>query len=163
MADISTLHHKTGTQLLFNIDAHWQFDTSCVFYSNDIKGMIKVSSSPKLSKDEEEGKWSPEYIFLGSIASSFMTTYLNLAKQADLQLTNFECNVIGQMIGNDGAYEFVNIHLYPKIFIAKESLKEKANSILADSIKNCPVINSVKAKTMLHPEVLIDLHPKPIY
>ena len=81
---------------------------------------------PKFGGDGKE--WSREHLFLGSISSCYMTIYLVFAKKMDFEITHFECNAIGQIELVDGKYKFTHVNLYPKVYIADESLREKAKS-----------------------------------
>lgn len=85
-----------------------------------------------------------------------MTTYLAFAKKLQFEITNFECNTIGQIEIVNGKYKFTLINVYPKISVADETLKEKANTALEKTHKYCLISNSINAAIFYHSEILID-------
>ena len=144
---------KSRKQFLFEVQLNWLADTRGILSAWDANGTIHVATPPGFGG---EGKpWTPEHFFLSSISSCFMTTYLLFAKKLHFSISNFECNVIGQIEIVDGKYKFTNINLYPKIFIASESLRKKATLALEKAHKNTLVTNSVNAEVFFHSEVLI--------
>jgi organic hydroperoxide reductase OsmC/OhrA len=146
---------KTNKQFLFEVQLNWLADTRGILSAHDANGTIHVATPPEFGGGGKP--WTPEHYFLSSISSSFMTTYLAFAKKLHFTISNFECNAIGQIEIIDGKYKFTNINLYPKIFIAGETLREKANLALEKTHKYCLVTNSVNADVFYHSEVLTDL------
>jgi len=59
-----------------------------------------------------------------------------------------------------GNYVFTRIDLFPKIFIANEAFRAKAQQALTNSVSNSLVVNSSKAALNCRAEILLDLHPK---
>ena len=84
-----------------------------------------------------------------------MTTFLSFAKKLRFEIENFKCEIIGQLEIVDGKYKFTNINLYPKVYLADETLREKANIALEKTHKYCLITNSVNAAVFYHSEILI--------
>ncbi len=145
---------KTDKQFLFEVKLYWQEKNNGILSAVDADGTIDVATPPEFGG---EGKpWSPEHLFLSSISSCFMTTYLAFAKKLQFEITNFECNTIGQIEIVNGKYKFTLINVYPKISVADETLKEKANTALEKTHKYCLISNSINAAIFYHSEILID-------
>ncbi len=89
-----------------------------------------------------------------------MTTYIAFAKKAGFEISHFDCNTIGQIEIVEAKYKFTNINLYPKIYIARESLREKATAVLEKTNKSCLIVNTINAAVFFHSEILLDKHPK---
>lgn len=144
---------KTDKQFLFGVQLNWLADTRGILSARDANGTMHVATPPRFGG---EGKpWTPEHFFLSSVSGSFMTTYLAFAKKHHVAILNFECDTIGQIEIVDGRYKFTNINLYPKIYIACETGREKATLALEKTHKYCLVANSVNADVFYHSEVLI--------
>ena len=144
---------KTDKQYLFEVQLNWIADTRGTLATNDAEGVLQVATPPLFGG---EGKpWTPEHLFLGAISGSFMTTYLAFAKKLQLPIIQFGCEAIGQIEIIRSKYKFTHINLYPKVFIADESLREKANQALIKTHKNCLVTNSINALVFYHSEVLV--------
>jgi organic hydroperoxide reductase OsmC/OhrA len=147
---------KTDKQFLFEVQLNWLADTRGVLSARDAAGTIHVATPPAFGG---QGKpWTPEHLFLSSISSCFMTTYLAFAKKIHFEIYHFECDTIGQIEVVDGKYKFTHINLYPKIYIVDEILRDKATLALEKTHKYCLVINSLNAEVFYHSEVLIAPH-----
>jgi organic hydroperoxide reductase OsmC/OhrA len=145
---------KTDKQFLFETQLKWIADTRGNLSAKDAEGTLQVATPPEFGG---EGKpWSPEHLFLSSISSCFMTTYLAFAKKLHFTISGFDCDAIGQIEIIEGKYKFTNINLYPKVHIADETVREKANLALEKTHKYCLVTNSVNAAVIYHSEILID-------
>ena len=149
---------KTDKQFFFEVQLNWQEATRGILSAKGTSETVHVATPPEFGG---EGKcWAPEHLFLSSISSCFMATYLAFAKKIHFDISNFECNTIGQIEIVDGKYKFTNINLYPKIYIADEALREKANAALEKTHAYCLITNSVNASIFYHSEILIEPRPK---
>lgn len=157
MTDIHHISRKSDKQFLFEVQLNWLVNNRGLLHAPDVSGTVHVAIPPKFGGDGKE--WSPEHLFLGSISSCYMTTYLVFAKKMDFEITLFECNAIGQIELVDAKYKFTHVNLYPKVFIADESLREKASLAIQKTQKYCLISNSVNAAIIYHSEVLINPHP----
>jgi peroxiredoxin-like protein len=139
---------KTDKQFLFEVKLGWQEKNEGILSAVDVDGTIDVATPHAFGG---EGKpWSPEHLFLSAVSSCFMTTYLAFAKKLQFNISAFECNTIGQIKIVNGKYKFTLINVYPKITVADESLKEKANLALEKTHKYCLISNSINAAIFYH-------------
>ena len=145
---------KSDKQFFFEVKLNWLADTRGILSAKDAEGSIHVATPPEFGGGGKP--WSPEHLFLSSISSSYMSTYLLFAKKMGFEIANFECNTIGQILLVDGKYKFTKIDLFPKIFITDESVREKANQAVEKTHKYCLITNSVDAAVFYHSEVLIN-------
>jgi organic hydroperoxide reductase OsmC/OhrA len=144
---------KTDKHFSFEVNLNWLNDTRGILSANDAKGTVHVATPPEFGGAGRP--WTPEHLFLGSICSCFMTTYLAFAKKLRFSFSNFECGIIGQVEIVNGKYKFTNIDLYPKVFINDEALREKANLAMEKTHKHCLVSNSINAVVYYHSQVLL--------
>ncbi len=158
MTDIQHKMRKGNRQFLFEVDLNWLSENKGILSANDAAGAIQVATPAAFGGKGKE--WSPEHLFLGSVSSCFMTTYLLFARKSELEVSRFECNIIGQIELTDGKYQFTHINIFPKIYVADEALKEKAKLVLQKTQQYCLVANSIKAKMIYHAEVLKDSPPR---
>jgi len=150
---IDTMSVKTDKQILFEVNLNWLADTRGVLSAKDANGTICVATPPEFGG---EGKpWTPEHFFLSSISSCFMTTYLAFTKKLHFDISNLECEIVGQLEIVDGKYKFTNIDLYPKVYIVDETIRGKAELALEKAHKYCLIANSVNANITYHDQVLI--------
>jgi organic hydroperoxide reductase OsmC/OhrA len=148
---------KTQKQFFFEVQLNWLEVTTGILSSKEANGALYVATPAKFGG---EGKpWTPEHLFLSAISGSFMTTYLAFAKKLKFNISHLDCNAIGQIERVDGRYQFTNINLFPKIYIAEESVREKASLALEKTHKYCLISNSIAAKLFYHSEIVKDPHP----
>jgi organic hydroperoxide reductase OsmC/OhrA len=81
---------------------------------------FSVSTPPEFGG--QEGEWSPEHLFLSSITSCFMSTYLSFVNKMKIENTGFECTATGQVEIVEGKYKFTYIHIYPKAFVGNDMM-----------------------------------------
>ena len=91
-----------------------------------------------------------------------MTTYLVFAKKIGFAISRFECIAIGQIGIVNRKYKFTDVNLYPKVYIANEMLREKANLAMIKTQKNNLVASSVNATIYYHSEILTETNPSAV-
>jgi peroxiredoxin-like protein len=144
---------KNNKPIIFSADLRWLADKAGIVSLNSGKKSFTVSTPPEFGGPE--GDWSPEHLFLSSITSCFMSTYLVFVTKMKIENTGFECTATGQVELVDGKYRFTYIHIYPKAFVGNEVDVEKAQVALEKAKKYCLVSNSISAEIVQHPEVAI--------
>ena len=144
---------KKEKQFLFSVQLNCREKEMSVLTVKNTPHHIKVTTP--IEFDGQGNEWSPEQLFLASISSCFVSTYLFFSKSEKLEGIELECEIIGQVEMINEKYRFTNINLFPKIMIASESLREKANKVLEKTHQHCLVAQSVNAFIFYHSEVLI--------
>ena len=156
MTDIQHLIRKKDKQIFFQVQLNWLSKQRGVLTASDVKGSIHVTTPPAFGG--EAGEWSPEHLFLNSVSSCFMATYLVFAKKSGFEISGFECETIGQVELVEGSYRFTTVNVYPKIYIKDDSLRVMAELALEKTQKHCLVSNSISADILYHCEVLVSAH-----
>ncbi|WP_462219403.1 OsmC family protein [Ferruginibacter sp.] len=144
-------------QYFFEVQLNWQEGRKGILTANDVKDTIKVATPPEFAGGVPD-MWSPEHLFLSSLSSCFMTTYLAIAEKRKFSVADLECNAIGQINLVYGHLEFTTVNLFPKIFVEKEEDIAVANDLLTKTYKHCIIANSIKPLLIHHGEVLVDKH-----
>ena len=153
MTDIQHISRKGDKQFLFQVELNWLEKQKGLLSNSQLGEKIRVATPPLFGGEGND--WSPEHLFLSAVSSCFMTTYLAFAKKIRFEISNFECSTIGQIELVEGRYQFTRINIFPKIFVADETLKLKAKLALEKTQKYCLVSNSVTAAIIYHSEVLV--------
>lgn len=115
---------------------------------------IEVATPPEFDKGVP-GIWSPEHLFTASVVSCFMTTFLAIADFSKFSFNAFSCDAVGVLDKVEGKFLMTEITLHPKLSIANESDKEKAERLLVKAEAACLISNSIKTTVHLKPEVLV--------
>ena len=108
---------------------------------------------------EEKDNGQPMHLFLHTIISCFMTTYLFFAKKMKFKILHFECNAVANMESMEDEKTINHVNLYPKIFIADESLREKAIRAVEKTRKYCLVSNAEDVRLDCHCKILTEKFP----
>jgi peroxiredoxin-like protein len=147
------MNPKTSQQHFFDVQLDWEADKKGILTVKNINGALRVDAPPEFGG--EGGSWTPEHLFLSSIASCYMSTLMVFVKKIKADISGFECEATGQVDVVEGKYRFTYIHLYPKIFVAKEQEKERAELAMEKAKKYCLISDSINAEIFYHTEVLV--------
>lgn len=141
-------------QYYFEVQLKWKEGMIGTLSANDVKGTIEVATPPEFEGGVPD-VWTPEHLFLSSLNSCLMTTFLAIAKRRSLKVSDFECNSIGHIRMFEGHLEFTTINIFPKIYVENEEDIPLANQILLKTYKHCIIANSIKPLLVHHGEVLL--------
>lgn len=141
-------------QYYFEVQLKWKEGRRGILTANDVIGTIEVATAPEFAGGIPD-MWSPEHLFLNSLSSCLMTTYLAIAEKQELTVCDFTCTAIGQIQLVEGHLEFTTINLFPKIYVEKETDIPVANDVLLKSYRHCIIANSIKSLLVNHGEVLL--------
>ena len=139
----------------YQVKLNWIEDRKGILQSDVLNSKIEVVTPPEFPKGIT-GLWSPEHLFVASVNSCFMTTFLAVAENSKLDFTHFECNAVETLERVEGKFCITEITLSPILTIKDEMLKEKGIRIMEMSEKACLISNSITSKVILQPEVRIE-------
>lgn len=138
------------------------------FYSTDVewtgerRGDLSAPHLPDLEVDAppefkgHAGVWTPEHLFVASVNSCFMTTFLAIAENSKLDFVSFRVGAKGKLEKLDGqGLMMTEIILRPRLVLRQASGAERALRILEKAERNCLISNSVKTKIVLQSEIRI--------
>lgn len=137
----------------YNINVKWD-EGRIGTLSADSLHDVKVATPPEFPKGVP-GIWSPEHLFVSSVAICLMTTFVAIAENSSLPFNSFSCKAEGKLEKVDGNFMISEIELKPEISIPEEKYLEKAGRIIEKSEKMCLISNSVKTKIILNPEIKV--------
>ena len=138
----------------YDVCVEWSEGRKGTMKSEVLNNSIEVATPPQFVKGIE-GVWSPEHLFVASINSCLMTTFLAIAENSKLVYSGFTSKAIGKLEMVEGKYIMSEVVLKPTVIVPNEQDKEKAIRILQKSEAACLISNSVKSKIILEPTVNI--------
>jgi peroxiredoxin-like protein len=148
---------KQMQKMTFRTHLNWLEKKRGILSAGDVRDTVRVALPAAFGGEGDE--WSPEHLFLGSISSCFMTTFLVMAQKMGFTISRWECPAEGEVELIDGKYEFTRVVLYPKVSIAEEAIRSKAMLAMDKAGKYCLVSNSLKTTVVLEGQVVHDPHP----
>ena len=133
-----------------------------VEWTDERHGDLRAPVLPQLHVDAppefkgHDGAWTPEHLFVASVNSCFMTTFLAIAENSKLDIVRFKAAATGKLEKTNGrGFVMTEIILHPQLVIADARDFDRANRILDKAEKHCLISNSIKSKTKLKPEISI--------
>ncbi len=100
-------------------------------------GITKSSSAPNaihfaapIQFGGLEGRWTPEDMLLGAVASCFTTTFQAVAGYSKFEFIDFEVSVEGTVGKTNSGYCFTGITIRPRLSVADESSQPRGMELL---------------------------------
>ena len=135
----------------------YRYRTS-VRWTGEKKGTMSVEGKPPVEVATppefkgHEGIWSPEDLFVASVNSCILTTFLAFAEREGLGFSAFESEAEGILEFVDGKFLFTKVVVRPRVALGDAREREKALEILRKAERNCLVSNSVRTAIELEPD-----------
>ena len=136
----------------------WEGEKRGLLCSNG-KPDIKIATPPEFRG--HPGVWTPEDLFIASVNSCIMTTFLYYAQKENLEILSYESQAEGVLERIENHFIFTEIRLKPSVSVKKDSDIVKGKSLLELSEKNCLISNSIKSKVEVIPEIKAKLEDNP--
>ncbi len=124
----------------FKTKVKWEENKKGEIWSNKTP-TIKISTPPEFKG--EEGFWSPEELFLASVNTCIMTTFLYFKDKLSFHLLSYESETEGEVSFKEGKLSFTSITVYPRIKVMKGEIS-KAKSAMEKTKKYCLISNSIR-------------------
>jgi peroxiredoxin-like protein len=136
------------------------FYTTEIEWTGERRGDLRAPVMPNLKVDAppefkgHEGFWTPEHLFVAAVNSCFMTTFLAIAENSELEFVSFTANAKGKLEKLEGqGFIMTEVVLRPKLLISHARDAVRAGRILEKAEKNCLISNSIKTETKLESEI----------
>ncbi|MDZ7660033.1 OsmC family protein [Fodinibius sp.] len=138
----------------YQVDLDWKEDRVGTLSSPELDDKIEVATPPPFDGGVE-GIWSPEHLFVSSVSSCFMTTFVAIADYSKLKFENLSVKATGKLDKEDGKFVVSEITLNPELTIAEEKFSDKAKRIMEKAEEACLITRSIKTKIHFEPKVTI--------
>ncbi|GAB2681725.1 OsmC family protein [Aliiglaciecola sp. 3_MG-2023] len=99
-------------------------------------------------------KWSPEDLFMASIANCFVLSFRAIARVGKLQWHTIECSSQGELDKVDGTIQFTKVISKIKLVIPATENKDNAERLLIKSDEKCLIRNSISCSTSIECEIV---------
>jgi organic hydroperoxide reductase OsmC/OhrA len=99
--------------------------------------------------------WSPEHLFVASLASCLMTTFRSIAARSGVEVVDYADEAVGRLQrGDDGLYSIESITLRPTVVISEDSNLERTQRLIEKAERVCLISRSVSSEVNLEPKVV---------
>ena len=88
---------------LYRVDIAWKEGRVGTMSSPELEDQIEVATPPQFDGGVE-GIWSPEHLFISSVSSCFMTTFVAIAEYSKLKFEDLDVKAVGKIDKVDGKF-----------------------------------------------------------
>ena len=144
---MSDVHH-------YEVNLEWSAHRKGTLSSPVLNETVEVATPPEFEHGMP-GIWSPEHLFVASISSCLMTTFLAISGFSKLDFLELKVGATGKLEKVDGKFMMSEIILKPKLTIPFGTNPDKAERILQKSEAACLISNSIKSEIMMETEIIV--------
>lgn len=122
---------------------------------------IKIATPPEFKG--HSGIWTPEELFVASVNTCIMTTFLHFADKQGLKFLRYESDAEGILekaedkftppLRAGAGFMFSKIIVKPKILVNSNNEVEKAKNLIELSSQHCLISNSIKSEVILEANI----------
>lgn len=142
-----------------NMESVYFYETE-VEWKSERQGNLRGSHLPAIEVDApaefkgHEGNWTPEHLFVASVNTCLMMTFLAIADYSKLPIVSFRSTATAKLEKVQGAgYQFVEVVIKPSLVIASAQDLARTPRILEKAKENCFVTNALKIAVKLEPQI----------
>ena len=139
---------------IYEINLQWNAERKGTLSSPVLPTQIEVATPPDFPKGMKD-IWTPEHLFIASVNSCYMATFLVVAENSQFEFISFDCNSVGIVETINETLAVTQITLKPKVVIKSAEHEEQLIKILEKSNKECLISNSVTTKISLEPIITV--------
>ncbi len=108
------------------------------------------------ARDGTSIDWTPEDLYIGSVAVCLFTTFVKIAENSHLNYSSFEVEATGKMVEDDDLGKWMSeIHQRALVKVSEEKHVRKARRIVEKAEENCLIAKSMKTKISISVNVKI--------
>ncbi len=138
----------------YNVNLSWKEERIGTLRSPELNEEIEVATPPDFDGGVE-GIWSPEHLFVSSVSSCFMTTFVAIAEYSKLSFEDLKVEATGKLGKVDGKFEVTEIILKPELIISDDKFADKARRIMEKAEEACLITRSIKTEIIFEPTVTV--------
>ncbi|MEM2900160.1 MAG: OsmC family protein [Thermoplasmata archaeon] len=123
------------------------------FFSKGSEGKPKMDVATPPEFNGHPGIYSPEDLFVASVLSCYMATFISISNKMKIGIEKFTCEGKGILERDEKGMMFTSVILKPHIVLKDKTQLEKGLKAANLAEENCLVARSIKTKTKLEPKV----------
>jgi len=118
------------------------------------KQSLRVASPPEFKG--ESGVWTPEDLFVASVETCQMATFLAFAARRSLAVKSYKSHSNGVLEFVDGDYKFTRIVVFPTIVVDPSASEKEVHATLREAHMHCLVTNSIASIVEVNPTIIME-------
>jgi len=137
-------------QFIYRNSLRWLGEKRGLLFYPD-KPDIEIATPPEFKG--HPGIWTPEELFVASVNTCIMTTFLHFADKQDVEFLSYESDAEGTLETIENKFRFSKIVVKPKILVNSGSEVQKVKNLIEFSKQHCLISNSIKSEVILEANV----------
>ena len=138
----------------YDVKVSWTSDRKGTLSSPVLNESFEVATPPEFPGGME-GIWSPEHLFVASVNSCLMTTFLAISEFSKFEYESFTVDAKGKLEKVDGKFMISEIELNPVLEITDASKESKGLRIIEKAEAACLISNSIKTNIVMTPKIIV--------
>jgi organic hydroperoxide reductase OsmC/OhrA len=115
---------------------------------------LAVASPPQFGGPS--GVWSPEHLFVASVASCLMTTFRAIAEMSGLEIVEYADSASGRLVqGKDRLYAITEVTLRPRVVVSDPRDLDRVARLIDKAEKVCLISRSISSTVHVEPQVVV--------
>jgi organic hydroperoxide reductase OsmC/OhrA len=135
----------------FRVVAWWSSGRTGIAKSDSAPNAVHFAAPPEFGG--LEGRWTPEDLLLGAVASCFTTTFQAVAGYSKFDYTDLEVEAEAMVNKAEKGYSIAELAIRPRLTIASEELRDRALHLLEKTKALCLVSRALAVAPRLEPRV----------
>jgi peroxiredoxin-like protein len=120
------------------------------------ENLHEIDTAPPKNFGGPGNIWSPEDLFVATIANCFLMTFKAVSSLSKLDWISLDVNAEGILDKVESKMQFTKVILNATLKIQEGGNSERAIRIMEKAEQNCLVTNSIKTKVLLSPFVIFE-------
>ena len=117
------------------------------------KPNILVGSPPEFKGEPDN--WAPEELFVASLNTCMMLTFLTLAQARGVSVLGYATDVEGVLENVEGKYRITEVAVQPRVTLNSRAELESARKAMEAVESHCFIANSINGRVILIPEFVV--------
>lgn len=135
----------------FRVEAWWASGRTGIAKSSSAPNAIHFTSPPAFGG--LEGRWTPEDLLLGAVASCYTTTFRTLADYSKFAYNDLQVEVEAVVNKAETGYNLAEVCIRANLMISREEEQERALKLLHKAKGLCLVARALAIKQNFEPAV----------
>jgi organic hydroperoxide reductase OsmC/OhrA len=137
----------------FRVVAWWTAGRTGIARSSSAPNAIHFAAPPVFGG--LEGRWTPEDLLLGALASCYTTTFRTLAECSKFVYTDLQVEVVGVIGKAEAGCNLVEISICVDLIIPQEAEQERGVNLLHKAKGLCLVSRALAIRQKFEPKVKV--------
>jgi organic hydroperoxide reductase OsmC/OhrA len=136
----------------YKVKSRWIADKRVLLEAKG-KPSIDIATPPDFGGPE--GFWSPEELFVSSINTCVLTTFLFFAQRQNVKFLSYQTEAEGTVEMVEGVLMFTRVIVRPIIEVEDQQTAAAIRQTLEKAEKYCLISSSVNTQVTVEPRVLV--------